>query len=87
MYLLAQFLHPRLNRRTDAYGRSRRKLLLDVVDAVRAAGIAVGVWLSPWWAGGLFTVDEPVRAEYDELVASLDVSAAVSRLADREQRF
>ncbi|MGW5722642.1 oxidoreductase [Amycolatopsis sp. NPDC003865] len=74
VYLLAQFLHPRLNRRTDAYGKSRRTLLLEVVDAVRAAGIAVGVRLSPWWTGGLFTVDEPLRAEYDELVASLDVA-------------
>ncbi|MCR6488516.1 alkene reductase [Amycolatopsis sp. OK19-0408] len=74
VYLLAQFLHPRLNHRTDAYGRCRGKLLLDVVDAVRAAGIAVGVRLSPWWTGGLFTVDEALRAEYDELVASLDVS-------------
>ncbi|SEF35972.1 N-ethylmaleimide reductase [Amycolatopsis pretoriensis] len=74
VYLLAQFLHPRLNRRTDAYGRYRGKLLLDVVDAVRAAGIAVGVRLSPWWSGGLFTVDESLRAEYDELVASLDVA-------------
>jgi len=74
VYLLAQFLHPRLNRRTDAYGRSRRKLLLEVVDAVRAAGIAVGVRLSPWWTGGLFTVDDALRAEYDDLVGELDVS-------------
>ncbi|GAB3154048.1 alkene reductase [Amycolatopsis stemonae] len=74
VYLLAQFLHPRLNRRTDAYGRSRGKLLLDVVDAVSAAGIAVGVRLSPWWTGGLFTVDDALRAEYDELVALLEVA-------------
>lgn len=74
VYLLAQFLHPQSNQRTDAYGRCRRKLLLEVVDAVRAAGIAVGVRLSPWWNGGLFTVDESLRAEYDELVAALDVT-------------
>ncbi|MEU8637928.1 hypothetical protein AB0C38_37580 [Amycolatopsis sp. NPDC048633] len=74
VYLLAQFLHPRMNRRTDAYGRCWRKLLLEVVDAVCASGIAVGVRLSPWWTGGLFTVDEALRAEYDELVAGLDVS-------------
>ncbi|GLY41568.1 alkene reductase [Amycolatopsis sp. NBRC 101858] len=74
VYLLAQFLHPRSNRRTDAYGRCRRKLLSEVVDAVSASGIAVGVRLSPWWTGGLFTVDEPLRAEYDELVAGLDVA-------------
>jgi N-ethylmaleimide reductase len=74
VYLLAQFLHPRSNHRTDAYGRCRRKLLLEVVDAVRASGIAVGVRLSPWWTGGLFTVDESLRTEYDELVAGLDVA-------------
>jgi N-ethylmaleimide reductase len=74
VYLLAQFLHPRSNRRTDAYGRCRPKLLLEIVDAVRASGIAVGVRISPWWTGGLFTVDESLRAEYDELVAGLDVA-------------
>ncbi|WP_370970674.1 alkene reductase [Amycolatopsis sp. cg9] len=75
VYLLAQFLHPRLNRRTDAYGGSaanRRRLLAEVVDAARAHG-RVGVRLSPWWTGGLFTVDEELRAEYDALVAALDV--------------
>ncbi|OXM66765.1 alkene reductase [Amycolatopsis vastitatis] len=75
VYLLAQFLHPRLNRRTDAYGGSptnRRRLLLEVVDAV-AAHRPVGVRLSPWWTGGLFTVDGQLRAEYDDLVAGLDV--------------
>lgn len=74
VYLLAQFLHPRLNRRADAYGRCRHKLLLEVVDAVSASGIAVGVRLSPWWTGGLFAVDESLRAGYDELVAGLDVA-------------
>lgn len=75
VYLLAQFLHPRLNHRTDAYGGSpahRRRLLSEVVDAAAAHG-RVGVRLSPWWTGGLFTVDEELRAEYDELVAGLAV--------------
>ncbi|MEQ0563861.1 alkene reductase [Amycolatopsis sp. NEAU-NG30] len=75
VYLLAQFLHPRLNHRTDAYGGSpanRRRLLLEVVGAVAEHGRA-GVRLSPWWTGGLFTVDESLRAEYDALVAELDV--------------
>lgn len=38
-YLLSQFLNPLLNRRADAYGGSlenRARLLLEVVDAVRA---------------------------------------------------
>jgi N-ethylmaleimide reductase len=75
-YLLAQFLHPRLNHRTDAYGGSpaaRRRLLLEVVAAAAEHG-RVGVRLSPWWTGGLCTVDEALRAEYDELVAALDVA-------------
>ncbi len=39
-YFLSQFLHPGRNRRTDAYGGSpagRRKLLLDIQAAMRAA--------------------------------------------------
>ncbi|MEV5713996.1 alkene reductase [Amycolatopsis mediterranei] len=76
VYLLAQFLHPRLNHRTDAYGGSpaaRRRFLAEVVDAAAAHG-RVGVRLSPWWTGGLFTVDEALRAEYDELIAGLAVN-------------
>ncbi|MGW5742439.1 alkene reductase [Amycolatopsis sp. NPDC003861] len=74
VYLLAQFLHPRLNHRTDAYGGSaaaRRRLLAEVVGAAAEHG-RVGVRLSPWWTGGRFTVDDALRAEYDELVAGLD---------------
>lgn len=50
-YLIAQFLNPRLNRRTDAYGLRRERLLLEIVDAVAAAwdGRGVGVRLSPYW--------------------------------------
>lgn len=76
-FLFAQFLHPRLNRRTDAYGGSaaaRRRPLLEVLDAVAEPwpGRATGVRLSPYWTGGKFTVDEALRAEYDELVAELN---------------
>jgi len=35
-YLLHEFLTPLVNDRTDAYGQDRRRLLLEVVDAVRA---------------------------------------------------
>lgn len=52
-YLLAQFLNPRSNQRTDAYGgspRNRRRFVLDVVDATVAAIGAdrVGIRLSPF---------------------------------------
>ncbi|MFE1962473.1 alkene reductase [Streptomyces sp. NPDC059479] len=56
-FLIPQFLNPRLNRRTDAYGGDRarrRRLLLDVIDAVAAPwdGRGVGVRLSPYWTSG-----------------------------------
>ncbi|ADJ42785.1 N-ethylmaleimide reductase [Amycolatopsis mediterranei S699] len=89
VYLLAQFLHPRLNHRTDAYGGSpaaRRRFLTEVVDAAAAHG-RVGVRLSPWWTGGLFTVDEALRAEYDELVAGLAVDYLHLRGPDTGQDF
>ncbi len=89
VYLLGQFLHPRLNHRTDAYGGSaanRRRLLTEVVDAVGEHG-RVGVRLSPWWTGGLFTVDEELRAEYDALVAALDVDYLHLRGPDTGPEF
>lgn len=88
--LLSQFLNPRLNHRTDAYGggpAGRRRLLLDVVDAVAAPwdGRRAGVRLSPYWsardlfgaderagAGYPFTADAETLADYDALVAELD---------------
>ncbi|MGW5863481.1 alkene reductase [Streptomyces sp. NPDC055239] len=77
-FLFAQFLNPRLNHRDDAYGGSRagrRRLLLDVVDAVTAEwdGRRVGVRLSPYMAATeRFVVDEELLADHDELVAVLD---------------
>ncbi|MDY0022110.1 alkene reductase [Arenimonas caeni] len=52
-YLLAQFLNPKSNQRTDAYGGSgenRRRFLLELVDATVAAIGAgrVGVRISPF---------------------------------------
>jgi len=40
-YLLAQSLHPRLNRRRDGYGADRGRLLREVTDAV--AAVATGL--------------------------------------------
>lgn len=64
-YLLHQFLSPLSNLRTDGYGgdlAGRSRLLLEVVDAVRAAvpaGIALFVRLSAtdWVPGGLEVAD------------------------------
>lgn len=66
-YLLHQFLSPLSNLRTDAYGGSlenRSRLVLEVVDAVRAAWPAdrpmfVRVSATDWTDGGL-TVEETV---------------------------
>ncbi len=58
-YLVAQFLSPRINRRTDAYGGSfenRMRLLLEIVDAVRTRigpDMAMGMRIS----GDEFTTD------------------------------
>ncbi|MCD9141336.1 alkene reductase [Streptomyces albireticuli] len=76
-YLIPQFLNPRLNRRTDAYGAGaagRRRLLCEIVDAVAAPwnGRCVGVRLSPYWdTGDRFVADERTLAEYDALVTEL----------------
>ena len=64
-YLLHQFLSPLSNHRTDGYGgdlASRARLLLEVVDAVRATipdGIVLFVRLSAtdWVPGGLTVQD------------------------------
>ncbi|MFH8489665.1 alkene reductase [Streptomyces longisporoflavus] len=76
-FLFAQFLNPRLNHRGDAYGgdrAGRRRLLLEVVDAVAAEweGRRVGVRLAPYMAAtDRFVVDEELLADYDELVTVL----------------
>ncbi|GAA4682161.1 alkene reductase [Streptomyces youssoufiensis] len=76
-FLLAQFLNPRLNHRDDAYGTDRvgrRRLLMEVVDAVVETWPdgCVGVRVAPYWHDGdRFVADEPLLADYDELVAEL----------------
>jgi 2,4-dienoyl-CoA reductase-like NADH-dependent reductase (Old Yellow Enzyme family) len=64
-YLLSQFLSPLANRRTDGWGGTidaRARLLLQVVDAVRAvlpAGVALGLKLNTadFQRGGFATKD------------------------------
>ena len=67
-YLLHEFLSPLSNHRDDEYGGSfdnRSRLLLEVVDAVRAAageGRPVVVRLSATdWADGGWTIEDSVR--------------------------
>jgi N-ethylmaleimide reductase len=76
-YLLAQFLNPKSNRRSDAYGGSgenRRRFVLEVVDAVAAAigRERVGIRLSPFNAfNDLEANYEGEEAELLELVREL----------------
>ncbi|MDO8121256.1 NADH:flavin oxidoreductase/NADH oxidase [Isoptericola sp. b490] len=84
-YLLHQFLSPLTNRRTDAWGgdlAGRSRLLLDVVDAVRAAlpddvPLLVRLSATDWVDGGL-SVDETARVARilaDHGVDLVDVSS------------
>ncbi|MEY9845542.1 alkene reductase [Streptacidiphilus sp. MAP5-3] len=87
VYVIPQFLSPRLNRRTDAYGGDRarrRRLLFEIIDAVAAAWGGeprVGVRLGPYWnTGGQFAFDPDRLTEYDELTAALNDRPAVAYL-------
>ncbi len=67
-YLLHEFLSPLSNQRTDAYGGSfenRTRLLLEVVDAVRAEWpqhLPIFVRISATdWADGGWSIDESVQ--------------------------
>lgn len=67
-YLIHEFLSPLSNFRTDAYGgtlENRARLLLEIVDAVRAAvgdavPVLVRVSATDWTEGGL-TLDDTIR--------------------------
>ncbi len=83
-YLVSQFLSPRTNRRTDAWGGSperRRRFLLEVVQATRAAvgtEVSVGVKLNSadFQRGGITEEEtvEVVRALDDGSVDLLEIS-------------
>jgi N-ethylmaleimide reductase len=79
-HLIPQFLNPRLNQRTDAYGGSsekRAQFLLDVLDAVSEVwgSDRVSVKLTPLWSSGAkFIADEDTLADYDQLLKKLSES-------------
>lgn len=83
-YLVTQFLSPRSNQRTDAWGgdpERRRRFLLEVVRAIRARvspGFAVGIKLnSADFQRGGFTESESrevVAALADERIDLLEIS-------------
>ena len=79
-HLIPQFLNPRLNQRTDAYGGSsekRAQFHVDVLDAVSEVwgSDRVSVKLSPYWSvGPAFTADEETLADYDQLFKKLSES-------------
>ncbi|MFN8642528.1 MAG: NAD(P)-binding protein [Candidatus Binatia bacterium] len=88
-YLLHEFLSPRSNRRSDAYGGDldgRLRLTVEVLAAVRAAagpGVAVGLRLvgDEETPGGLTAADAAAiaaRLEARGLVDFLDVSVGLS---------
>jgi len=80
-YLIAQFLNPRLNRRSDAY-RAGPRLLLDILDALSTTASHIGVRLSPYWSATDSTPPcpdydpgEEILSRYDDLVRQLDTVA------------
>jgi 2,4-dienoyl-CoA reductase-like NADH-dependent reductase (Old Yellow Enzyme family) len=84
-YLLHEFLSPLANQRTDTYGGSfenRTRLILQVVDAVRAewpAHMPLLIRISATdWADGGWNIDESVRLAHllrDHGVDLIDVSS------------
>jgi N-ethylmaleimide reductase len=75
-YLISQFLNPRTNTRTDAYGGSienRARFLFDVIDAVgeRIDIDRVGIKAGPAWG------------ERGEFVSSADTLATTEYVLDR----
>ena len=73
-YLLAQFLSPTINRRSDAYGgapAARAKLIVDIVEAIRAevpSTFCIGVKLN--------SVDHQSISELKDCIEQLHAIAA-----------
>jgi N-ethylmaleimide reductase len=79
-YLISQFLNPRTNVRTDAYGGSienRARLLFDVLDAV---GDRIGI-------GRIGVKAGPAWAERGEFVSTADTLATTEYVVDRLNEY
>lgn len=75
-YLLEQFLNPKANQRSDAYGGSvekRSRFVREVVEATAAAigGERLGIRLSPYNTFNDLAVHDEVDAQYKDLAAGL----------------
>ena len=89
-YLVASFLSPLSNRRTDAYGEDRLRFPLEVVDSVRevwAGVLAVRVSVTDWAPRGLTLEDgiEIARALVEHGCDLLHVEAGQTIAHDRPQ--
>lgn len=87
-YLIEQFLNPKANQRTDAYGGSNEKRLkfaLDVAAACVAAigGDRVGIRLSPYGVNGDLGAFDGIDETYTTLAAKLsDLGLAYIHIVD-----
>lgn len=75
-YLLEQFLHPRTNQRTDAYGGSVQNRARFVIEVARAVADAIGadrtgIRLSPWSTFNDMAHDPETDEAYSYLAAEL----------------
>jgi anthraniloyl-CoA monooxygenase len=89
-YLLASFLSPLSNRRTDVYGEDRLRFPLQVLEAVRGAWSGVlGIRLSVTdWARGGVSVDEGIavaRAMVEHGCDLVHVDAGQTIAGDRPE--
>jgi N-ethylmaleimide reductase len=77
-YLIAQFLNPALNLRTDAYGGSaenRARFLFEILDAVSGVWDSrqVGIKLAPHQLTGIAAAVSPeILADYDHVIGRLN---------------
>ena len=78
-YLICQFLNPRINKRTDAYGgtfENRLRLLREVIAAIRSATgrqMVLGIRIS----GDEMAEDGLTASEILEVVAAIDSDGAI----------